>query len=131
MGIPITGFLFCADEGSLSPNDEHSHTLYVTTWDGRQVHAHEMAGFTSFDAGHQHQYRARTETAPSGVPHNHRYYTITSINDGHEHQIQGVTGPAIPLQGGGHYHEFRGVTTISGANPHRHSYSGRTGNEIR
>ena len=34
--------------------------------------------------------------------------TITSINDGHRHEIRGVTGPAIPLREGGHYHKFHG-----------------------
>ena len=40
--------------------------------------------------------------------------TITSINDGHQHEIRGVTGPAIPLPEGGHYHKFHGVTTVNG-----------------
>jgi YmaF family len=52
----------------------------------------------------------------------------TSVDDRHRHQIQGqgVTGPAIPLPNGGHYHEFNGVTTVEGVRPHRHFYSGRT-----
>ena len=52
--------------------------------------------------------------------------TITSINDGHRHEIRGVTGPAIPLREGGHYHKFHGVTTVNGTHPHSHKYSGKT-----
>ncbi len=128
MNIPVTGFIYSSEDGGLQ--EEHSHILYLTSWNGRPVHVHEFAGSTSFNAGHFHEYRGTTEPAPSGVPHNHRYFTFTSFNDGHEHRIEGVTGPAIPIQGGGHYHEFNGVTTIDGSPPHEHMYSGRTGNEI-
>ncbi|WP_439644833.1 hypothetical protein [Caldalkalibacillus mannanilyticus] len=40
--------------------------------------------------------------------------------------MRGVTGPVIFLPGGGHYHEFSGVTSVDGAIPHRHKYSGHT-----
>jgi hypothetical protein len=43
-----------------------------------------------------------TEPAQTGVPHIHRYFTVTSVNHGHTHVIQGVTGPAIDVPGGGH-----------------------------
>lgn len=51
---------------------------------------------------------------------------MTSINEGHRHEIRGVTGPAIPLSSGGHYHNFQGVTSVDGAHPHTHKYSGKT-----
>jgi hypothetical protein len=119
--IPITGLLYDSDEGP-----EHSHILYITSWNGKPVHTHQFKGVTSFDAGHNHRYAGTTEPAASGVPHNHRYYTVTTIDDRHVHTIRGVTGPAILLPGGGHYHEFSGVTTVDGDPPHRHKYSGRT-----
>lgn len=44
----------------------------------------------------------------------------------HQHVINGVTGPAIALPNGGHYHEFSGETTVDGRIAHRHRYEGRT-----
>ncbi|MFK2825205.1 YmaF family protein [Bacillus sp. B190/17] len=122
MEIPVTGFMFHSDDSDFM----HSHRLYITSWDGRPVHVHEFRGVTSYDAGHSHRYAGTTEPAPRGVQHMHRYFTFTSMDDGHYHRIAGTTGPAIPLPGGGHYHEFNGVTTVDGFNPHRHRYSGRT-----
>ncbi|PLS18227.1 hypothetical protein CVD28_08035 [Bacillus sp. M6-12] len=124
MEIPVSGFMYHSNDS----DPMHSHHLYITSWDGRPVstHVHEFKGVTSFNSGHSHRYAGRTEPAPTGVQHTHRYFTFTSINDGHRHQIRGVTGPAIPYQGGGHYHEFSGVTTVDGTAPHRHGYSGTT-----
>ncbi len=122
MEIPVSGFMFHSDD--LDPN--HSHHLFITTWDGKPVHTHEFKGVTSFDVGHSHRYAGTTEPAPSGVQHTHNYFTFTSVDDRHRHNISGVTGPAISLPNGGHYHEFSGVTTVDGSTPHRHRYSGRT-----
>jgi hypothetical protein len=119
--IPISGFLFESEDGPL-----HSHSLYITTWDGQPVHVHQFKGVTSYEVGHNHRYAGTTEPAPSGVQHTHKYFTFTSIDDAHKHVIRGVTGPAIHLPRGGHYHEFSGTTTVDGAIPHRHSYSGKT-----
>jgi hypothetical protein len=124
MEIPVTGFIIHSTDSS--PDSEHSHHLYLTSWDGRPLHTHHFSGATSFNVGHDHQYAGRTEAAPSGVQHTHKYFTVTSLNDGHKHEIRGVTGPAIPLQGGGHYHAFHGVTTVNGSHPHSHKYSGKT-----
>lgn len=125
MKIPITGFLYESNEEN--SNSQHSHHLYITSWDGKPVHAHKFTGVTSIDVGHRHKYAGTTEPAPIGVPHTHRYCTFTSFDDGHRHEIKGVTGPAIPLPGGGHFHEFRGVTSVDGDPPHSHKYSGKTG----
>lgn len=122
MEIPISGFMYENNNSDSS----HSHHLFITSWDGRQTHIHGFQGVTSFDAEHDHRYAGRTEPAPSGVQHTHRYFTFTSVDDRHRHQIRGVTGPAVFLPGGGHYHEFRGTTTVDGPMPHRHRYSGRT-----
>lgn len=124
MEIPVTGFIVHLNDSN--ENSEHSHHLYLTSWDGRPVHIHHFSGVTSFDVGHEHRYAGKTEPAPSGVPHTHVYFTVTSFNDGHEHEIRGKTGPAIPLPGGGHYHEFHGLTTVNGARPHSHKYRGKT-----
>ncbi|KAB7704400.1 hypothetical protein F9802_17780 [Bacillus aerolatus] len=122
MEIPLTGFMLHSNDS----DPAHSHHLYITSWDGRPVHVHEFKGVTSYDDGHRHRYAGTTEPAPSGVQHSHKYFTFTSIDNRHHHQIYGTTGPAIYLPGGGHYHEFSGMTTINGANPHRHRYSGKT-----
>ncbi|MFD2618104.1 YmaF family protein [Terrilactibacillus laevilacticus] len=122
MEIPISGFMYHSDDSGT----HHSHQLFITSWDGRPVHVHQISGITSFDAGHDHHYAGTTEPAPTGVPHTHRYFTFTTVNDGHNHRISGVTGPAIPIPNGGHYHEFRGVTSVNGVHPHTHRYSGRT-----
>ncbi|WP_018132354.1 YmaF family protein [Effusibacillus pohliae] len=121
---PVFGIMYHA--GDSDAEGEHSHDMYLITWDGRPLHVHNFAGVTSFDVGHRHRYAGTTQPAPSGVPHTHGYYTITSFDDGHMHVIRGVTGPAIPAPGGGHYHLFEGVTTVSGRIPHTHYYSGRT-----
>ena len=122
MDIPVSGFMYHSDDS----DPIHSHQLYITSWDGRPIHNHQFKGVTSFDDGHSHRYAGTTEPAPSGVPHTHRYFTSTSVDDRHRHQIRGITGLAIPLPNGGHYHEFSGVTTVEGTRPHRHRYSGRT-----
>ncbi|MEJ9212888.1 YmaF family protein [Bacillus smithii] len=122
MEIPVTGYIVHSSDS----DSDHSHVLYLTTWDGRPLHKHHFSGVTSFNVGHEHRYAGTTEPAPSGVPHTHKYFAITSLNDGHKHEIRGVTGPAIPLPEGGHYHNFHGVTTINGSHPHSHKYSGKT-----
>lgn len=122
--IPVVGFIVEAE--NTNGNGEHTHDMYLISWDGRQLHVHNFSGVTSVDVGHHHTYAGTTEPAPSGVQHTHAYHTVTSFNDGHTHVIRGTTGPAIPLQGGGHYHYFEGVTTVNGRTPHTHRYNGRT-----
>lgn len=122
LDIPVSGFMYHSGHF----DGLHSHRLYITSWDGRQTHIHHFRGITSFDAGHDHRYSGMTEPAPSSIQHTHRYFTFTSVDERHRHQIRGVTGPAIPLPGGGHYHEFQGTTSVDGAIPHRHRYRGRT-----
>ncbi|AJS57976.1 YmaF family protein [Paenibacillus sp. IHBB 10380] len=125
MKIPITGFVVHSDDSDF----EHSHQLFITSWDGRSVHVHPFAGDTSFDVGHYHHYAGVTEPAPSGIQHVHNYCAKTSFNDQHTHIIRGTTGPAIQLTGGGHYHPFKGYTTVNGKIPHAHRYSGNTEDE--
>lgn len=124
--IPVAGFIVHSEDES----SQHSHKLFITSWNGRQLHVHQFAGITSFDAGHSHNYSGTTASAPSGVQHTHEYYATTTFNDGHSHIIKGITGPAIPLPGGGHIHRFEGTTTLNGTMPHVHNYRGETGNEI-
>lgn len=126
MDIPITGFVVHSHNG----DSDHSHKLYITSWDGRPVHVHPFSGVTSYDYGHNHHYAGMTESAPSGVPHVHNYYAQTSFDAHHSHIIRGTTGPAIPLPGGGHYHHFEGYTTVNGSHPHAHAYNGNTGNAV-
>lgn len=124
--VPVKGYV----RHSKQEDGEHSHGLYVTSWDDRPVyHVHPFSGVTSYDEGHVHEYLDLTEPAPNGVPHVHQYHTVTSFNHGHTHVIEGVTGPAIDVPGGGHIHYFEGFTTINGNMPHAHAYQGATGNE--
>ncbi|MBO9598391.1 MAG: hypothetical protein J7559_11320 [Cohnella sp.] len=125
MDIPVTGYVLCTNDSG----DQHSHKLFITTWDGRQVHVHGFAGMTTVEDGHAHQYAGVTAPAPTGVPHVHAFQTETTFNDGHTHFIRGTTGEAVPLPGGGHIHYFSGYTTVNGRHPHTHAYQGRTGNE--
>jgi len=122
----VYGIVYEVDDSDSSP---HGHEIFLVTWDGRMLHTHGYSGVTSLDVGHRHYYIGITQPAPTGVPHSHVYSTVTSFNNGHEHNINGRTGPAIPVPGGGHYHFFEGVTTVNGRTPHRHTYSGRAGNE--
>ncbi len=126
MDIPVTGFVLHSDDS----DGQHSHKLYITSWDGRPVHVHAFGGVTSFDVGHSHHYSGLTAPAPSGVPHVHEYQAETTFNDGHTHLIRGTTGGAIPIPGGGHIHYFEGHTTVNGRTPHSHRYQGQTGNEM-
>ena len=125
MEKPVTGLVLCSNDFG----DQHSHKLYIMSWDGVPVHVHSFSGVTSYEVGHAHEYAGITAPAPSGVPHIHEYDTETTFNDGHAHHIRGQTGDAVPLPGGGHYHFFSGYTTVNGRTPHAHAYQGRTGNE--
>ncbi|GAA0378123.1 YmaF family protein [Bacillus horti] len=124
---PVYGIVVSSGE---QKDGEHTHDMYLISWDGRQVHVHNFKGVTSFDVGHRHRYVGTTAPAPSGVQHTHAYQTTTSYDDGHTHVITGRTGPAVPLSGGGHFHYFEGVTTVNGRTPHTHRYSGRTSDEF-
>jgi hypothetical protein len=126
MNIPITGFIMNAGDD----DPQHSHKLFITSWNGRAVHVHSIAGVTSINDGHSHSYANWTAPAQTGVPHTHSYYMVTSLDQGHTHIIQGTTSPAISLPGGGHYHRFDGYTTVSGRSPHSHAYGGTTGDEV-
>jgi hypothetical protein len=126
MEIPVSGFVVSSEDA----NGRHSHKLYITAWDGTPVHTHAFEGVTSVDDGHAHAYAGWTAPAPSGVPHVHGYHTVTALVHGHTHVIHGTTGPAVPLPGGGHFHEFEGWTTVDGIHPHAHAYRGRTGDEV-
>lgn len=51
MDIPITGLIFHSPNSNL--DSEHSHVLYLTSWDGRPLHKHHFSGVTSFNVGHE------------------------------------------------------------------------------
>lgn len=123
MDIPISGYFFELDEAEGS---RHTHNLYITTWNGSAAHVHQISGVTSSVLAHQHHYFGTLEAAPTDIQHIHRYFMYTTVSDGHVHEIRGVTGPAIYLPGGGHYHEFQGETLVAGLTPHTHLYKGIT-----
>lgn len=46
-------------------------------------------------------------TSWNGRPvHTHQFKGVTSFDEEHKHSIRGVTGPAVAVSGGGHFHEF-------------------------
>jgi hypothetical protein len=90
----------------------------------KQVHSHNICGTTTCNDNHIHHYGAVTETAPSGVPHTHKIKSVTTHNDGHEHHYCTETGPAKPVAGGKHYHEYHASTEK--VDKHIHQLSGCT-----
>ena len=49
MEIPVIGYIV---ETPGLTDQEHSHALYLTSWDGRPVHRHHFSGATSVNDGH-------------------------------------------------------------------------------
>ncbi len=45
--IPVTGFMVHSPDS----NNDHSHILYLTTWDGRPLHKHNFSGVTHLMLG--------------------------------------------------------------------------------
>ncbi|WP_158701738.1 YmaF family protein [Lentibacillus sp. Marseille-P4043] len=101
----------------------YSEKLYD---DARYVkkHIHSLMGTTSIELDHTHQYIETTGPAPNGIQHTHEYSGWTNFDDKQRHKISGRTGPAIPLQDGGHIHYYEGFTT--GYPNHQHWYQGFT-----
>lgn len=57
--------------------------------------------------------------------HVHQYEGNTSCNDRHSHTIAGISGPPIPLPGGGHVHAIQGRTAFKDGHHHLYGvYSG-------
>lgn len=57
--------------------------------------------------------------------HVHEYSDQTEATDAHQHNMRGVTGPAIPMPNGSHYHCMRGITSWD--DDHYHCYCVNTG----
>lgn len=49
-----------------SSESEHTHDMYLVSWDGRQLHVHNFSGVTSLDVGHRHTYVGTTAPAQWG-----------------------------------------------------------------
>lgn len=123
MDIPFYGYL---NEWEDAGDSNYSKNLYNARWNGNQGHVHQISGITSSVLAHNHHFIGTTEPSPSGINHTHRFFVYTLVADGHIHQIRGVTGPAIHLPNGSHYHEFQGETIVGGTLQHTHSYGGWT-----
>jgi hypothetical protein len=114
-------------------------------------HAHYFGVRTSIHLGHSHflDFFSFPANGTSTDGHSHDYTGITKYSEKpirHFHRYQGVTGAAIPLPDGSHYHEvldevnnepfqlqpFGGgmYKTILEIKRHTHSFSGLTGTEI-
>src|SRR5690625_4619108 len=100
MHYPISWYMY--NQAQKTTFQGHFHDSHPWQW--KESHIHELAGGTSAEVGHMHEFVGTTEPALSGVAHTHEYLTTTHFIDGHRHVIRGRTGPAIPLQGGGHFH---------------------------
>jgi hypothetical protein len=65
-----------------------------------------------------------TSTDAGGLDqHVHYFNGVTTLNDGHTHKYVGITGPAVPIQGG-HVHLISGVTSFD--DHHIHYYGNYT-----
>ena len=108
-------------------------------------HAHFFAAKTTESKGHFHLIKGFTLTVNGNDFDRHRHFIrgVTMTANKHYHRFYGETGPAIPLENGGHYHlfetrtyynydeavlsQFGGVTYGDGERPkHDHTFSGRT-----
>jgi len=96
----------------------------------RMRHVHEFENRVMRVRGHIHFMSGVTSAVSGGQDdHRHQYSGWTTTNAGHRHAFCGVTGPAIPLRGGGHTHELMGDTSYDF--DHSHGYSARTSDAIR
>ena len=92
-------------------------------------HAHFFETRVSRVRGHTHMMMGITSGVVGGLDnHRHQYHGWISVDAGHNHAFSGVTGPAIPLRGGGHTHEIMGHTSYDFA--HSHTYATRTSGPV-
>lgn len=73
-------------------------------------HAHMFQAYSSDNLGHRHIVAFFTYPVNGNAwdGHVHDYQGHTSTDAGHFHRLIGVTGPAIPLPDGSHYHKVAG-----------------------
>ncbi|HAS00911.1 MAG TPA: hypothetical protein DCR67_04195 [Brevibacillus sp.] len=94
--IPVAGFLFQSNDSSA----EHSHGLYITSWNGMPVHRHPFSGTTSFNDGHSHIIEGTTgpaiELQRGGHIHYFEGYTTVNGRHPHTHHYKGATENEIP-----------------------------------
>lgn len=118
-------------------------------------HAHHISAQTTENKGHRHtiQIFSFPQTGGSYDGHRHQYQGVTSFYKSHRHRFYGLTGPAIPLPDGTHYHTVSGTVYRNYENPfvvhyqgqayvegvlyspyqrevHNHKYAGATGEPI-
>ncbi|MDI6880728.1 MAG: YmaF family protein [Desulfitobacteriaceae bacterium] len=91
-------------------------------------HIHSYENRTFFVFGHIHCMVGKTSCGlPSVTSHVHYYKGTVTLADGHVHHYSGITGPSIPLPGGGHVHRYSGVSTVD--HGHSHAFVSTTSNE--
>lgn len=81
-------------------------------------HSHSYCGMTTYQSGHIHHFGGVTSKAESGVPHTHKIEGETTYDDDHDHDYKRITGPMIPLPGGGHTHYFETKTEMEDGHIH-------------
>ena len=99
--IPVTGFMVHSPDSIMII----LIFLYLTTWDGRPLHKHNFSGVTHLMLGMNIDMLVRQSQHPQEFHIPTNILLLLSLDDGHKHEIRGVTGPAIPITGGGHYHK--------------------------
>lgn len=89
------------------------------------AHAHHFKAQTEERDGHHHIIIGFSFPASGNDSdeHFHRLEGLT-IKNSHQHRFSAKSGPPIPLEGGGHYHQFNGETFSK--TKHEHYFSGRT-----
>lgn len=114
--------------GAVKPHHTHYYLLKSSDAKG---HYHVVKGITRVINGNRLD------------RHIHMFRGVTTLDNRHYHRFYGKTGPAIPLEGGGHYHvidertfynydepleaQFGGVIYGEHDRPkHEHRFSGKT-----
>lgn len=112
----------------------------------KPVHAHYYHALSTENLGHRHLVDGFTfpVNGSDNDKHVHHFTGLTKFEQRHYHRYYGVTSPAIPIEGGGHYHTIKGRVYNAYIDPevvkfggvvysptqkdvHDHNYEGRTG----
>ncbi|GFZ95463.1 hypothetical protein GCM10008018_47360 [Paenibacillus marchantiophytorum] len=82
---------------------------------------HFFESKTSDELDHHHLIRVYTFSVNGTAYdcHVHQYQGITGIRYGHYHNFYGITGPAIALQDGTHFHLLDGIVELNAFNTSR------------
>lgn len=92
-----------------------------------KTHVHTYNTRTSYDVWHTHGVAGTTSpTINPGPQHVHSMEGTTTFDAGHTHRYRTTTGPAIRTRPGYHVHQYSGIVSVAGRQPHTHRYQGVT-----